>query len=305
MRLCLLTDRTYALATIATTYEMAKLNFFSTITIIQYPAFNEPIFFGAIKKIQELSGQSIQVLTLKDSPFKAFEKKFHFTSIVFVKLMLPELFKDKFITFIDSGYLIPNPQNFKKWLNNTIFRFKNSDLPLAIRSSQYNTKGRWSVAGGFIIFNKDKYHEIQALERMIQKFQELLPTNLLQMPEQDLINYTLGESELLAIYDYPYYKADLTEYAKLTKRGISSLEDLAESYSLFKFSGSMKPWHLWVTNPDKQIFLRKIYEISNFIEIPLHSCFSLYQLFPSKENTNWLTDQLKAHSFMLAKRRVL
>ena len=281
---------------------MAELGFFDLISIIKYPNFDEPIFDASIKRIEENTGQSLELIFLKDSPFKNFQGAFHFPDIVFAKLLLPNLFGDELVAFIDSGYLVIDPPRFVKWLKSTIESFESSELPIAMPSPPYSEGSRWNVAGGFILFNSGKYKELKILERLVRRFNELLPTNALQMPEQDLINSTIGEKELFAIQDIPHRLADLTKFAKLLNLGILGLKDLKGQYSLFKFVGSFKPWHLWVVNPDKQIFLGRIAEISGHLDLPLLNSISIFQIYPSQEKINWLSGQLMQNSLHLSSR---
>ena len=151
---------------------------------------------------------------------------------------------------------------------------------MGMPTSTWETNDRWSVNGQFIIFNKEVIDSRDISRKLVESFNRLLPTGSLQMPEQDLVNLTMGKDELFPIYDFPSKSSDLTLFAKLTNSDMTSPEDLSNKCARFKFVGSFKPWHLWVTNPDKQIFLKRVAEVSHFLDIPLLKLESFYQVLP-------------------------
>ena len=300
MRLCLLTNQAYALPTIITTSDLAHLNIFDIISVIKYPDFQDNAFDASIYRIGSKSAQKIELITLKDSPFKNFSGSFHFPDIVFAKLLLPCLFPDEIIAFIDSGFIVTNKRSLKKWFQEIETSFRRSNLSMGMPTATWKPNNQWSVNGQFIIFNKKEFESQKILSRLVGSFNELLPTGSLQMPEQDLVNLTIGKDELFPIFNFPNKTSDLVLFAELTNRGIISARDLVGKCALFKFVGSFKPWHYWVTNPDKQIFLKRVAEVSHLLDIPLLKQTSFYQVFPNEERMNWAVGQYYHYSTYLS-----
>lgn len=300
MRLCLLTNQAYALPTIITASDLAHLKIFEIISVIKYPDFSDSVFDVSIYRIGSKSGQRMELITLKDSPFKNFAGTFHFPGIVFAKLLLPNLFSEEIIAFIDSGFIVTNKCSLKKWFQKIEVSFRGSNLSMGMPTAPWASNNQWSVNGQFIIFNKTIFESHKILNKLIDSFNELLPTGSLQMPEQDLVNLTIGEDELFPIYDFPNKISDLVLYAELLSKGITSAEDLARECALFKFVGSFKPWHYWVTNPDKQIFLKRVSDVSDALDIPLVKNTQFYQILPTEEKMNWAVGQSYQYSTYLS-----
>ena len=304
MRLCLITNQAYALPTIITATDIAHIGIFEVLSIVKYPDFKCKVFDDSLHSIASKLQQQIEVHALTNSPYKNFKQTFHFPDVVFVKLLLPSLFNDQLVLFLDSGVLITNRSAFVSWLQKLVHQFLKSNLGIGMPTKSWELNNRWAVKGVFIIYKPSIFKNLGIHDRLVSSFNKLITSDILKMPEQDLIDLTLGKDELFPIYDLPFISSDLTLFANLLNKNIIVSDDLKD-YAIFKFVGSFKPWFLWVLNPDKQIFLKRVAEVSLFIGIPLTDYDPFYEFLPSTDRINLATSQSKLFSRFLSGKGVI
>ncbi len=282
MNICLLSNQSYALATLLTAWEVAGLSNTRSITIIKYPDFELPLFNEAIYRISVLKKVRIEVKSLTKCSFINFKGSAHFSEVVLVKFELPRLISHEISIFLDSGYIITNPVKFNNWLLRITGEFLQSEKSLAIHSPPLNKWNHWHTIMRIILFRKSIYTQNNILERIIESYKNPSIKDRLKIPDQDLANLTLKEEDFLRIKELPEFTYDLVNFNGLASKGIYSQEDLSDQYSIFKFTGSIKPWQLWVLNPDKRIFLKKIKALSDGIGIDLYTmnAICLYSQIP-------------------------
>jgi len=286
-----------------TLWDLSRTKVFANITLIKYPPFKSSVFDLSIESIRQRTGQEIAMIELNRSPFSMFTGSHHFPDVVFVKLLVPHLLKNRLVVYIDGGYLIRNHIGFAMWMRASIEKLLMIDRPLAMPRALPNENeqtGIYKVAAGIMLFDTRKYLASGFSVRLLNTFFIACHTGKLQMPEQNLIELTLSPDEILILDDTPQLLSDLCEWSKLKDVGIHNVYDLPLDIALFKFVGSFKPWHYWVLNPDKSLFLHRVMEASVALGIPLIYEKGFFAQFPAKSKESWATGQLFLHNQMLA-----
>ncbi len=138
-----------------------------------------------------------------------------------------------------------------------------------------------------MLFNKEKYKSLKVLERAISHYPGFLQRRekigKYFNPEETLLAEILQKEEILFLDSINAKYADLgiSKWSQLEKQGILDCKGMEDSYDMFKFVGSCKPWVLSILNPDKRIFLKKVFKISHQYKVNLIGANAIH-LYPVK-----------------------
>lgn len=279
----LLCNQQYSLATIITLSELLNLKIFNRANIALHPPFNDPLFNEATGKIATKHNTELRITPITQIPFKGLTRSAHFSSQIFAKLVLPHASSKNISIFMDSGFLVCNRERITQYIKKEISKFKQSDLPIAAQSP----KGKLEISTPILLFNKEKYIKHKLMERASSHLPSFLREKFKSgksfMPEQDLLSEILRDEEICHLEPVNAKYADLgiENWSKLENQGIMDCNCMSDSYDIFKFTGSWKPWTLSILNPDKRIFLKKALETSIQYSINLIGPTAIH-LYPVK-----------------------
>jgi len=148
---CFLTDSTYALATLLTVNEIAKLGIIKKFEIFLYPSFENRSFEEALKRISYAWGTRISTQKLNSMPYSGAIPGSTFNDTVLAKLIIPISQKNNLSIFIDSGFWLLDSKQARKYLNTVLEGFKKSKKPIGAI-----TKNNQALA--LAIFQQQSYY---------------------------------------------------------------------------------------------------------------------------------------------------
>lgn len=219
--------------------------------------------FEKLLKIEypELNFSSI---ILHSSYFLEFER-YHFNRSNLQKLTFPEIFREeKTCISIDAGMILG--KELKVLLEEissdeqfTVKAFTKCSDECMPKNQKRFKRNKYYPAGGILAFNNNNYMKANILNRLVSGF-EIFRSDLIY-PEQDLMCLTLIDNELKAFnHKFKYFNIDMTDQENWSKFRINEYKNLyiEKDFLYMKHIGSFKPWHKWVLNPIKSIYLNEI-----------------------------------------------
>ncbi|MFP5392251.1 MAG: hypothetical protein ACLGI6_12015 [Gammaproteobacteria bacterium] len=223
-------------------------------------------FDAAIK--EQHPGLDVRVIELHATVFDDYVQRYHFSSAILYKLVLPQVFPTyEHIVLFDCGMLFG--RRVAAFLDGIAERIARADiapigafccdptLPGALgenlRHHPHNTR---YPAGAILYFDVARYAEARLYERFVQGFHAF--KHELAYGEQDLMCLTLREDELSDFGERddrhhidmagPDTWFRMPEYERLYASG---------DHFYIKHVGSFKPWKKWVLHPAKGLYLRQ------------------------------------------------
>lgn len=210
-----------------------------------------------------LSGKKAQAISLGGDVFDTFEK-YHFSNAILYKLMVPQITQCDYQLNIDAGFLSgPNISYLFEYCESLVkspeFRDvpiaavcsdAKEDLPLELQGYQHN---KAYPAGWLLLFNKAAYEKSGFPKRVQQgyfRFKEQL-----LWAEQDLLCLISADHEIM-----PLRLNDQILIEQLTIQDYITGEvskAWTSPFMLYKITGTLKPWNLWVFDDKKQFYLAR------------------------------------------------
>ncbi|WP_413441280.1 hypothetical protein [Synechococcus sp. MIT S1220] len=308
----LLTDSTYALATIVTANEIAKTNLFERIEIFLFPPFENLTFFQALYNIACFQGVQLSIKNIPYLPYKGIVIGCHFNDTVMAKLVTPYAQENNISMFIDSGFWIVNQAKAKRYLTNILEEFSASRKPIGAIATSSDNNELNRISAALILWNKRSLTEINFLNRSIEAFNKLRSEQKLRFPEQDILQQILTPDEVF-ILDTNRHWSTMNLDQKFQHPSSQEAPKPDSEKPLFKFTGHFKPWITILLNPLKKLFLDKVSETGREIKIDLIHCFEFYDhrqnalrefhdkqdiLHCNLDNKNAIIEQLKYIDFL-------
>ena len=224
-----------------------------------------------------VKGLGVSFIKIKNNIFGKLDK-FHFTNSILYKILIPSIIDHDYIINIDAGTLLGN--RFSEYLAEVDFcvmhhytsdfvmaAFCGSskvDLPVHLSKYPHNSK---YPTGWVLLFDKKNYQSKNLYERTIRMY--MAHQNELVWAEQDLLCLLLNGEEL---QDLPMKNSVLNE--QLSIDGLLTNARSAgwgQEFSLYKVSGSLKPWKYWVLDPRKNFYLSRRDALQKYLDLDAYS----------------------------------
>ena len=190
--------------------------------------------------------------------------RYHFNNSVIFKALTPLFCNSDYPITIDAGFVAGDQIDlvYQDWLNGCIELNASQDTIMCV----YTNNNHEEVSGplrnlfvepkiypmGCVLgFSRQKYLSRDVPRRLLNNYGQYYTS--LTWPEQDLLYITSGHDELL-----PLKRRDLLKIETLP---VSSpvnddVFELGKPFGLHKIAGSLKPWHSWVLNPKRKLYLK-------------------------------------------------
>lgn len=196
-----------------------------------------------IKQYMQSKKISFRHIQIEDK-FTNIKVNYHFNSVIFYRLLIPEIFNDyEKILYIDSDiiFLDKIDELFKIELgNNILAAIPKHDYFLIPEYLKNKTKTYF--ASGLLLINTQKFLDAKIYEKCL----DFLENEKYEMPDQDALNATVDSwLELDLCYG--------VETAFLEKNDID-LDNKINKPKIIQFSGSSKPWHFRNDHPYKKLY---------------------------------------------------
>jgi lipopolysaccharide biosynthesis glycosyltransferase len=240
--------------------------------------------------------RNINAISLKPNVFDDFNK-FHFTSSILYKLILPQVLDYEYILNVDAGYLSGGEASHlfeycrritlsPKFIASSVAALcttAENDLSLELKVYDHH---QLYPAGGIFLFNVTQYENQNLYYRLLANYN--IYKNLLIWAEQDLLCLTALKEEL---FEIKFEKLILIEQLSIQdyveqKRPV---QDVSE-FMLYKITGTLKPWKYWVLDAKKLFYIRRRNEVLSDVNI------TDYQLI--KNNRFKITHAPLYHAFL-------
>ena len=264
-------DENYIEPGLLTIYDLLNLKFIKKIPIYLIYLKNDDSNSETLTIIDKFINQNnfdnrLKGIIINNSVLDDFQI-YHFNNSILYKCLLPSIIQHDFILNIDSGYLVgdyfedfwmstvkicPTLKNkdavLAAYCNNSA-----DDLPASLRSLPHNNL---YPTGGVLLFNKLSYDDSDFYSRFISEFIKL--KDRLVWAEQDLMCIVLANSEIV--------KLPLREHMLLEQLGLEGLKCKTRSqansrpFSIYKITGSIKPWKKWATDGRRDYYLKKRFD---------------------------------------------
>lgn len=207
--------------------------------------------------------EQLRSLAIQNTVFDKFEK-YHFSNAILYKTLVPSVVQHDYVISIDAGYLLGS--RFAEWMDEVkdcleqhyprefvLASFCGNsarDLPAPLHSQAHHAR---YPTGGVLLFSRAQYLQGNWYERIVAGY--LQHKNDLLWAEQDLLCLLLEGAQL---QDLPLAKSVLLE--QLHPEGLlagARSAACSQDFSLYKISGTLKPWKYWVLDPRKYFYLQR------------------------------------------------
>jgi len=193
------------------------------------------IFFGSI-------GLEVELIKIKDI-FINFKTGYHFNSVIFYRLLIPEVFHhhEKSI-YIDSDMIFLGnidllfEIDLKDYVIGAVSRGDKFDIPLHMKHVT-NTY----FASSLLLINHNNFKYKQIYKKCIY----FLKNFNYEMPDQDALNYAIAD-------EYIYWIA--SNFGVLTHQEGFDKKKL-DGVNILQFSGKQKPWQYGNEHPCREMYL--------------------------------------------------
>lgn len=271
----LLTDSTYALATIVTANEIAKTGLFEKIEVFLYPPFENRSFVQALNNIAYIHKVHLAIKQISNLPYKGLIVGCLFSDVVMAKLVTPYAQENNISMFIDSGLWLNNRDVATAYIQTSLEEFSSSGSQVGLITQNTINRRINGVDAKIIIWNKQLIIENHFLERSVTAFNELREAQKILLPEQDILQHMLSSEEVYLLEaDKLIATLDLTMDFKDSCQEYMHEVELKRPF--FKFTGHYKPWITSLLNPLKKVFLDKVRDTSREIQFDLIRCIEFY-----------------------------
>ena len=256
-----------------------------------------PLFEESIKS--RYQGAQLQLIELRGNVFDDYVKRYHFSSAIMYKAIIPQAFPHyEHILHFDSGmifghrlhdFLAHVEENIRSRTIAPMAAFcvktELGDLRAELKSYDHNAL---YPDGIILYFDVARYGQASIYDRFVLAFK--LHREQLIYAEQDLLCLILRNGELSE-----FHECGMRCHIDLASSDWSANEQhegiyKSRDYFYIKHVGSLKPWKKWVLHPSKAIFLR---ERTNLLQL-LKNGYSSYlrddELLPA--NPGFLAQQL-------------
>jgi lipopolysaccharide biosynthesis glycosyltransferase len=220
--------------------------------------------------LSEILGRKIKALSIKGKLFDDFEK-FHFTNSILYKLILPEIIQSDYILNLDAGFLSgPNIHALFEYCEAIVNSGEFVDTPIAAvcgkpedanclstELRQYGHNNLYPYGWLFFI-NREAYRKNNFYSKIINGYNFF--KDKLVWAEQDLLCLIAKDNEIINL--------NLTEQILIEQLSVQSyiLDEASKAwvtkFMLYKITGTLKPWKLWVFDRKKQFYLTRRHELS-------------------------------------------
>ncbi len=184
----------------------------------------------------------LDIKKIKDT-FTKYKTDYHFNSVIFYRLLIPELFNTyKQSLYLDSDMI---------FLGNidALFDRKSKEFTLGVvsRGDKYDVPQRMQsytntyFASGLLLINHHSFSKNKVFEKCIY----FLENFSYEMPDQDALNYAVQDKN---IHWIPNEYGVLTHQADFDKSNLNSAK-------ILQFCGSQKPWKYGNNHPCKEMYL--------------------------------------------------
>lgn len=179
-----------------------------------------------------------------DDTFQDIQVGYHFNSVIFYRLLLPELFPNyKTILYLDSDILFNDNIDdlFNTNLNGKILaaipKHNFFEIPEYLRNETKNY-----FASGLLLINTKEFITSKTYEKCL----DFLKNEKYEMPDQDALNFSVGrwiELDMNYSVETAFLASDNSELKANLKKP-----------KIIQFSGSSKPWHFMNSHPYKKLY---------------------------------------------------
>jgi hypothetical protein len=236
-------------------------------------------------------GMSLQLIELRGNVFDDYVKRYHFSSTILYKAIIPQAFLHyEHILLFDCGMIFGHRlHDFLEWVGQSISSCTIAPIaafcvPSAMGDLSGELKGYAHnplyPTGGTLYFDVKRYEKYLIYDRLVSNFKRY--RERLIYAEQDLLCLTLEGAELSTFPECgPRCHIDLAS----GDWGVGKQhERLYESRDFFyiKHVGSFKPWKKWVLHPSKAIFLRERRKLGQLLGMEYLEHLRDDELFPEK-----------------------
>jgi lipopolysaccharide biosynthesis glycosyltransferase len=243
----------------------------------------------------------VRLIELRATVFDDYVQRYHFSSAILYKLVLPQVFADyEHIVLFDCGMLFG--QRVAGFLERIAARAA-SDATCAIEAFCVDPDGPGALseqlqqlphnalypAGVILYFNVRKYAAAQVYARLVAAFGHY--KGALIYAEQDLLCLTLGEGELGALAEHDArHHIDMADQASWYRMPEYEALVAAGDYLYLKHIGSFKPWKKWILHPAKALYLRALARLAPVVGEERMAVLYDEHAFPA--DTRFLQQQL-------------
>lgn len=190
---------------------------------------------------------SLKLVKIKD-PFKHFRVGYHFNSVIFYRLLIPDLFSEySKVLYLDSDILfLDNIDNiFETDLSDDYVLAAIPRHKIGIPDKMRGIVDRY-FASGLLLFNNEAYTQQKIFDKVIN----YLNKGVYSMPDQDALNVAVSKWVELDLS----YGVETSFIEKKGASGFEFLDPIFKNPKIIQFSGSLKPWQFGSTNPYKKLY---------------------------------------------------
>jgi lipopolysaccharide biosynthesis glycosyltransferase len=200
---------------------------------------------------------------------------FHFNNSIIYKALIPSIVPDEeFILNLDAG-LLPGARfedllkkifsdlvlRDSEWVLGAYCSSSEKDLVQNLLAFEHNSL---YPAGVMMLFNTKNYVKVGWSNRYLKNYEKY--KNLLVYAEQDLICLTARQDEIIEL-PYPALQKVIFLRAVFQKTNFTKALNSNRDYTFLKLAGSFKPWHYWVLDPNKLVYLQRRAELEKIFPL--------------------------------------
>lgn len=210
-------------------------------------------------------GLPIRIITVKKDIGEFM--RFHFNNSIIYKILTPSFFGDRFILNIDAGICLGNrfgeflsfidaetqrPSDSNHWI---VKAFCHDPTELIPENLKKLPRNQFYPAATVMLFNGKRYALSSCFNRLLKNYACLHP--YLQLAEQELLCLTFESGEIAPLPEDMRGDARFLSLDSLADASQEWPDDTFADCTFFKIVGTIKPWKLWVLDPNKRFYLKR------------------------------------------------
>jgi lipopolysaccharide biosynthesis glycosyltransferase len=239
--------------------------------------------------------EDVNVIRIENTVFEKFER-YHFSNAILYKLALPSFIGHDVIVNVDAGFLLgPQYAMLAEQMDVALAQAPESsvvwafcgdsavELPQALQPLPHHAL---YPIGWMLVFDRRRYVAADLYARLVRTY--LAVKDALVWAEQDLLCLVLEGEQLQPL---PAKHTVLIE--QLEPESLLNPQESAgftEDFSLYKITGTCKPWQYWVLDAKKRFYLHRRAALQAVLDI--HSMRLIH------EARHWVTHPPLQRAFL-------